>query len=77
MRQLAGRKTQALFIYGSQDAGLDEISLQFGSPQKLAAMPGAEFALVHDADHNFSPHWARAELCRLVVQFATQPRTHD
>lgn len=78
MAILAARGTKLLFLYSAQDAGLDEISRHFGSPARLAAIPGASLQTVPDADHNFSPAWARARLLQaaaahFAASFAAPP----
>ena len=73
LRRLARRQTRMLFVYSSQDAGLDEIDRHFGSLAALAALPGVSAATVADADHNFSPQWARDRLVTLAADFAAAP----
>ena len=70
LHRLAERRARLLFVFTSQDAGLDEIDKHFGSLARLAALPGVKTAMVDNADHNFSPQWARDQLIALLTDFA-------
>ena len=72
--KLNQQRSRVLFVFSSHDAGLEDIDLHFGSPQGLTAMPGVSFAKVQNADHNFTPHWARTELFALVTEFVVEPK---
>ena len=69
-KRLALRGTRAFFVFGADDAGLDEVEREMRMPaRQIGRMPGVNLAIVHGADHAFTVPPARADLIQQVQQF--------
>ena len=70
LKRLASRGAKAFFIFGADDAGLDEVERELRLPaRQIGRMPGVNLAIVDGADHAFTVPPARAELIQQVQHF--------
>jgi hypothetical protein len=70
---LSRRGARVLLVYSSEDGGLDELAQHMGAGGRLATrLPGTTMTLIHGADHNLTPRWARERFFDILATYLTQ-----
>lgn len=73
MSSMVDRGVATLFLYGSEDGGLDSIESHFGrDASRLRHARRVSLEILEGADHTFTPAVARRELFRRIVGYFTR-----